>query len=84
MFLLLHTSCYDNLPFCVHSDNLCLLSAIGTAVSVDWSSVLVKPSKSCVLLLCACACVCACMRVCVCVTVSMNCTSDLLVSDTNY
>ncbi|XP_065911628.1 C2 domain-containing protein 5-like [Dysidea avara] len=27
-------------------DTLCLLSAIGTAVSVDWSSVLVKPSKS--------------------------------------
>ena len=34
---------------CIHSDNLCLLSAIGTAVSVDWSSVLVKPSKSCTL-----------------------------------
>ena len=39
---------------CIHSDNLCLLSAIGTAVSVDWSSVLVKPSKSCKLRLFVC------------------------------
>ena len=37
------------LSWCIHSDNLCLLSAIGTAVSVDWSSVLVKPSKLCTL-----------------------------------
>ena len=41
--------CTCHLLCCIHSDNLCLLSAIGTAVSVDWSSVLVKPSKSCSL-----------------------------------